>query len=500
MSISETHRGNLRWCAVVLGAAVAAFVAPLFGIRSLSLLLLVVIVAGSLAMIGAGLYHHRPAHPMPWYLLAASVPLFATGTAIGELGPATPWHPLDDLCTVTAYLCLGLAAVGWLQPRRLVGTRDLWLDSTLIGLSALLASWTFLISPILRQSTGFDTVLAAGFPLIEALLLTVLAHSLATVVRTETALRLLQAALIAVLIGGLLDSLAAAGTLVIGSQFALVPQQWGYLLAGLAALHPTMGATHADADVHPHHSRRRAGVIAVALVAASLVSAVGAELGAVDRAVICLLLTLLLAGVLVRSERAIARSLRSERRAQYQADHDLLTGLFNRSALLRAPHRHRQEWAGKPLCLLFIDLDGFKMVNDSYGHAVGDELIAEAAARIRRTARRSDVTARYGGDEFVVLATRTRAEAAVLAQQLLGAFVRPFDLSCGEIPITASIGVACVATRPTDSTVYDLIRAADAAMYHAKEYRLGLAFHDALRAAPHHRPPLRAGRPTSTAV
>ncbi|MBR7539955.1 diguanylate cyclase, partial [Mycobacterium tuberculosis] len=83
-----------------------------------------------------------------------------------------------------------------------------------------------------------------------------------------------------------------------------------------------------------------------------------------------------LVGVLVRSERAIVRSARSERRAQYQADHDMLTGLLNRSALLRAPARNRELWAGRPICLLFLDLDGFKTINDSYGHAVGDELIA----------------------------------------------------------------------------------------------------------------------------
>ncbi|MFC4125264.1 diguanylate cyclase [Nocardia rhizosphaerae] len=498
MTTDQTRHRNRHWFAVLLGAAAAVLVAPLFGVRSLSLLLLIVIVAGSLAMIGYGLYRYRPAHRLPWYLLSTSVPLFAAGTAMRELGPHPAWHPVDDACTLAAYLCLGLAAVCWLRPRRLGGGRDLWLDSTLIGLSALLAAWTFLISPILRGHLGMDIMPAATYPVIDALLLTVLAHSLATVVRTEVALRLLQAALTLVLIGAVLESLTATGTLSIG-QFALVPQQLAYLLAGAAALHPTMAALHETGDVHPHRSRRRAGVIAVALVAASLASAVGADLGTGDRIVICLLLTLLLVGVLVRSERAIARSLRSERRAKYQADHDLLTGLYNRSALLRAPHRHRHEWAGKPLCLLFIDLDGFKMVNDSYGHAVGDELIAAAAARIRRATRRTEITARYGGDEFVVLAARSRPEAAILAQQLLGAFIRPFDLSCGEIPITASIGVACLSTRPTNSTVYDLLRDADAAMYHAKEYRLGLAFHDELRQST--RRGLRStGEPTSTAV
>ncbi|MFD3425232.1 diguanylate cyclase [Nocardia fluminea] len=482
MTISETRYGSLRRCVVLLGAAGAVLIAPLAGGRALPFLLLIAIVAGSLAMIGYGIYCHRPAHRAPWYLLAASVPLFAAGTAVRALGLHPSWHPVDDLCTLAASLCLGLAAVGWLQPHLFRNARDLWLDSTLIGLSALLASWTFLISPILRHSTGFvDTALAASYPVIHALLATVLAHSLATVVRSETSLRLLQAALVAVLVGGMIESLTAAGTIAVDPEFALVPQQWAYLLAGLAAVQPTMGTLREAEDVGPHRSRQRAAMIAVALVAASLVSVVGAELGVVDRVVICALLTLLLVGVLVRSERAIARSMRSERRAKYQADHDLLTGLYNRAALLRAPHRYREQWAGKPLCLLFIDLDGFKMVNDSYGHAVGDELIANAASRIRRTTASADLTARYGGDEFVVLSPRSRAEAAVLAEHILGAFIRPFELSCGEIPITASIGVACLTTRPTETTIYDMIRTADAAMYHAKEYGLGLSFHDELR-------------------
>ncbi|WP_446226131.1 diguanylate cyclase domain-containing protein [Nocardia sp. IBHARD005] len=500
MIIGETRYGSLQRWVVLLGAAGAVLIAPLAGGRALPFLLLIVIVAGSLAMIGFGLRSHRPTHRLPWYLLAVSVPLFAAGTAIRALGLHPGWHPVDDLFTLAATVCLGLAAVGWLQPHKISSARDLWLDSTLIGLSALLASWTFLISPILRHGTGFDTLLAASYPVIHALLATVLAHSLATVVRSETSLRLLQAALIAVLVGGLVESLAAAGTIAVDPEYALVPQQWAYLLAGLAAVQPTMGALRDNEDVHPHRSRQRAGMIAVALVAASLVSVVGADLGVGDRVVTCSLLTLLLVGVLVRSERAITRSMHSERRARYQADHDLLTGLFNRAALLRAQHRYREQWAGKPLCLLFIDLDGFKMVNDNYGHAVGDELIANAASRIRHTTARTDLTARYGGDEFVVLAARTRTEAAALAEHILGSFLRPFELSSGEIPITASIGIACMATRPTETTIYDLIRNADTAMYHAKEYRLGLTFHDDLRTPTARRPHLRTTDPASTAV
>ncbi|NKX88216.1 GGDEF domain-containing protein [Nocardia coubleae] len=500
MKVGTAHRGSTRWWTPSLGAVGVIAIAPLLGGRPLSFLLLLIVAAGSLTMIGVGLRRFRPANRLPWCLLATSIPLFAAGTTIRELDTHTTWHPADDLSTLAAYVCLALAAVGWLQPRRLAGACDSWLDSTLIGISALLTSWTFLISPILRHNTGLDAVIAVSYPVIDALLLTALAHSLVTVARSDIALRLLHVALLAVLVSGVVESLSAAGFLATQNPFGLVPHQLAYLLAGLAALHPTMDVSRDGAEAHPHRSRRRAGVIAVALVGASLMSVVGTDLGMGDRMVICLLLTSLLVGVLVRSERAIARSQFSERRAQYRADHDVLTGLLNRAALLRAPQRLRTQWAGKPLCLLFIDLDGFKMVNDSYGHAIGDELIARAASRIRRTARRTDVTARYGGDEFVVLSPRTRAEAAVLAEHLLGAFVRPFELSCGEIPITASIGVACVRTRPSDTTVYDLIREADAAMYHAKEHRLGLTFHDDMHRPGFRRALRRAADPTSTAV
>src|SRR5690606_37891763 len=245
--------------------------------------------------------------------------------------------------------------------------------------------------------------------------------------------------------------------------------------------HPTMTSLGAPHPIHPHHSRQRASFLAVALIVASLIPVVGSRLGTVDRVVVSSLCALLLIGVLVRSERAIVRSARSEKRAQYQADHDMLTGLLNRSALLRALARNRGHWAERPLCLLFIDLDGVKMVNDSYGHAVGDELIANAASRIRRAVRREDVVARYGGDEFVILAPLDRQESEGLATRLLATFIRPFELSAGEVPITASIGVACSGPRAAEADIYDLLREADSAMYHAKEYSLGYTFYDTCR-------------------
>ncbi|MFC9439182.1 diguanylate cyclase domain-containing protein [Nocardia sp. NPDC057030] len=452
--------------------------------KLLSFLTLATILVGTVAMITVGLRTYRPARPLPWYLLCASAVLSGAGVGLRNAFEQG-LHPLDDVCTLLAYLAVGLAALIWLRPRQVRSNYDLLLDSGLIGLGALLASWTFLISPILHNhDTTVNTMVAATYPVLDALLLTLIAHSVATSARSESSLRFVHVGLIAALLGDLGYSLDTAGAATFGREVMMIPLLAAYAIVGVSALHPTMTGLGAPRQIHPHQSRQRASFIAVALIVASLVPVVGSSLGTVDRVVVSSLFALLLIGVLVRSERAIVRSSRSERRAQYQADHDMLTGLLNRSALLRALNLNSERWAELPLCLLFIDLDGFKMVNDSYGHAVGDELIANAASRIRRVVLRDDVVARYGGDEFVVLSPLDRQAAATLAERLLGAFVRPFELSAGEIPITASIGIACGSPRSTESTVYDLIRDADSAMYHAKEYSLGYAFHDDARHAP----------------
>ncbi|MBF6336944.1 GGDEF domain-containing protein [Nocardia abscessus] len=491
MTPSEQPQASCRpslgsgWHAVLLGGSGAAIAVHLaLDSQLVAFVTMVVIVGETLAMIAVGLHTHRPAHPLPWYLLSGSAVLFAVGTTLRDIGDHAV-HPLDDAFTLLGYLGVGLAALFWLWPRQVHGDYDLLLDSALIGLGALLASWTFLISPILQSTdAGLDVLVAATYPVLDALLLTLVAHSMATSTRAETSLWLLHAGLIAVLLGDLGYSLETAGATAFGREVLLAPLLAAYATVGVAALHPTMAALGTPRRIHPHHSRQRASLIAIALIVASLVPVVGSSLHPLDRVVVSSLFALLLIGMLVRSERAIVRSARSERRAQYQADHDMLTGLLNRSALLRALRQRGRQWTEQPICLLFIDLDGFKRVNDSYGHAVGDELIATAAARIRRVVRPEDVVSRYGGDEFVVLAALARPEAAVLAERLLGAFVRPFGLSAGEIPITASVGVACVGPRSSDPDMHSLLRDADAAMYHAKHDALGYAFHDDVRRPP----------------
>jgi diguanylate cyclase (GGDEF)-like protein/PAS domain S-box-containing protein len=164
-----------------------------------------------------------------------------------------------------------------------------------------------------------------------------------------------------------------------------------------------------------------------------------------------------------------------EDQLQHEAFHDPLTGLANRAlfadrvthALARSA-RHPED----RLAVLFLDLDDFKVVNDSLGHAAGDELLSAVAERIRACLRRQDTPARLGGDEFGILVEETDEEAAgQVAERILAALRQPFALDSRQLFAQASIGIALgTAARAAGDgdSAEDLLRNADAAMYTAK--------------------------------
>lgn len=164
------------------------------------------------------------------------------------------------------------------------------------------------------------------------------------------------------------------------------------------------------------------------------------------------------------------RKLRDELR--HRALHDPLTGIPNRDLfghqLKKALARARRDGDdGAPVSLLYIDLDGFKRINDDLGHEAGDELLKELARRLQRILREGDTLARLGGDEFAILLDRTdRDEAVSVAERVLQAIEAPCELTAGRVSVGASIGVAVGAAEPCDAEV--LLRQADEAMYRVK--------------------------------
>ena len=160
----------------------------------------------------------------------------------------------------------------------------------------------------------------------------------------------------------------------------------------------------------------------------------------------------------------------TEDRIRHRALHDSLTGLPNRVLFLdRLEHAlARLRRRGTRAAILFLDFDRFKLVNDSLGHQVGDELLAAAAPRLRQAVRASDTVARFGGDEFGILLEDVSGEheAVETAERIASVFTRPFVLAGSEHFVTTSIGIALA---QGDELPDELIRDADAAMYRAKE-------------------------------
>ncbi|HXK55104.1 MAG: EAL domain-containing protein [Gammaproteobacteria bacterium] len=161
----------------------------------------------------------------------------------------------------------------------------------------------------------------------------------------------------------------------------------------------------------------------------------------------------------------------SERKLYHLAHHDPLTGLPNRLLMIaRLEHALKQSLRNPTLlALMFIDLDRFKNVNDSYGHALGDQLLVNVARRLKSHLRSGDTIARIGGDEFVVLLEQLRQadQAAALAQSCIDALARPFAIAGQEIFITPSIGISLFPGDGSDAE--SLLKHADIAMYRSKE-------------------------------
>ncbi|EXG82896.1 diguanylate cyclase (GGDEF) domain-containing protein [Cryptosporangium arvum DSM 44712] len=419
----------------------------------------------------------RPGDRAPWQHMCVAGLLFLTGIAIRiivpetAVSPPTPMAMIPNVVVIPGYLMSAYAFAGLLRRRRADEDDPAWVDAVLVGVASALLAWTYLVQPSIER-TGLPLIQLANsfFPVIDVVLVVLVAQlALAGGVRAPTLWLLIVGS--ASLFGGdFLYSVRDGNLADLPAHYVDALYTAAFLLFGAATLHPSMRTlTEPQQIVVRDLSRARTVVIAVVLlipIGVMTAEPVGGALDRWVRAVLCSLIVLALLFRVVRSNNSRARAEDAIRR---RATHDALTDLPNRELLSEtiATWGDRAVADGQEISLLFIDLDRFKMINDHWGHRVGDELLCAVAGRLSANLRGTDLVCRTGGDEFVVVlagpSARTLAEAT--AGRVLDLFSRPFLLSVGEVVTSASIGVASAVS---GAEALELIRDADTAMYEAK--------------------------------
>ncbi|GIE76755.1 hypothetical protein Aph02nite_27050 [Actinoplanes philippinensis] len=429
----------------------------------------------ALAVIAAGLIAAARSLPvdqrriwMPWI---AGVGCAITGSAV--------WQVRMDValvCWLVFYLPITVAVVRMIEARALPRPvrHAIAKDVAVATVAMTVFAWYVLIQPTLAKSAGgggWSTVAAFCFPLgdvvIVGLALTVLLAPGRRTASEHLIVTGLTLSLLADLGNALLPPTARAD-IWYTPTYLLVN---GMLTA--AVLHRSR-ATPAEPAVRaataPGMRGWRMALLGTALCAVGL-STIALPNRGWDRAPATAAMITMIAVILSRLRRAVTDLENAERMLRHQATHDQLTGLANRARLL---HEMRDAVRASPT-LFFVDLDGFKAVNDTHGHHCGDIVLKVVAKRLTGIVRRSDTVARLGGDEFVVCCTGlTGADVTALTARIEGALAEPIDVGAGPVTIGASIGVLTLppadplTEQSAEDLISNLLSTADAAMYEAK--------------------------------
>ena len=415
-----------------------------------------------------------------WLCLSLACLSWAVGETIWtvyELGldTATPFPSLADLGFLGFPLGASAALAVFPSGASSSDRRRMTLDGLIAAAAFALISWSTALGAVVSAGGGSSLAIwvSGAYPVsdIALLVLSVLVLSRSRTHRVVLGCVAAGLAMMAVSDSGF-AYLTAQGTYQTGN---VVDLGW-FLAFSILALSPlTPAATSSQEQAEPVAV---AGALLpyVPLVAAAGFlgwrSTEGRALGVSQAALIALIVGLILIRQLltVRDNQRLAAAL-AERESQlrHQAFHDGLTGLANRALYVdRVAHAlelHRRD--RRTLAICFLDLDGFKQVNDTFGHAAGDELLRQAAERFRQVLSDADTLARFGGDEFAVL-LEAGPNPLTLAHELLRTLAAPFPIAGRAVAVLASIGVAQVERDAETPSVDDLLTRADVAMYAVK--------------------------------
>jgi diguanylate cyclase (GGDEF)-like protein len=425
-------------------------------------------------LLGPRWQHAEPRRP--WTFLGIASALFLIGalarSQAKDVEGAAAFVP--DLFTLPGYFFMIAGLIVLLRARGGV-ERHAIIDGLIVWVGAAVPTLLLLSLPAagIRGRSASVSLTAGIYPLVDTVLVLLLVNLAFTTAIRKPSYLLLIGTMILLLGGDLWYAIEGVnGKLAPSNQWMDFPFLLGFVLIGTAALHPSVvDLSRATPLPVQAWSWRRLVLVIPAIAVPFVLTAFtkgstktgGAVLGIGGAIIVTLLF--------VRAISAVSSYAVAQRRYQHQATHDQLTGLPNRSML--ASHVDQLLLGGTPrgswVWVYFLDLDGFKLVNDSWGHAAGDQLIAELGRRLRHMVPPEAMVARVGGDEFVIAYVGGRTDAAHLADRVLEIFSEPLRMRGAEVIISTSVGIAASLPEPTASgNAEALMRDADTAMYQAK--------------------------------
>lgn len=433
-----------------------------------------------------GIRRYRPSAPSAWYMMAAGQGLWLIADVLfsvqQDLLGMDDFPSLADLFYLLGYPVFAVS-LAMLVHDRTRSRRELGplLDSATVTAGLTLLSWVLLARPTIESMEGSigAAAVAAAYPAMDILLVGGLIRLVSSPGGRSQAFRYLLAALLLLVSA---DTMSVAFDLYASNEFAAVDYLWmfSYVAWGAAALHPSMTTLSNPVSNPQLHFRgvRLLAVILATMIAPSILAVHELTGVPVDNWAVIVGSVVMFLLVVIRMNLAIEQIAAAHEALEVlqdelsvQATHDPLTGLANRvqSMRLLAGALGRARRKGTTVGLLFIDLDGFKEVNDTHGHRSGDEVLRQAARRMEQVTREGDFLGRLGGDEFIVGIEDAEDEAAVLvlANRLVTVMKQPIQVTDDlAVQVGASVGVAVGRGGETD--VETLLHEADLAVYQAK--------------------------------
>lgn len=488
------RRGRLSPAGVFLLAGYLISIAMCLGLfGSLKPIAYTGIGLTSILVLAGTVWRRRPSHLWPWALITgALVLLMGKGVlrhALQTLGDVSANRSLlPDALALPGYLLLTVGLIGFSRwstwkDRRL----GIILDGMIAALALSLLGWIFVLQPFLHQydSTIAISLVLLAYPTASIFLFVMtLWTALNPAHKHAPALWLLVAAVSGLFLGDVGHMLAEMNAIRLPGNLIDLPYALGYVTAAATALHPSMRTlTERTSRYNTKPMKGRIVTTAIALIVPALIATYRLGASDSDRVVLVTLMLAMTVATILRLVLALRTADRSEQILAFQAYHDSLTGLPNRrrmeeelSDLLEQPAVDNTRVA-----LLYLDLDRFKLVNDTLGHSRGDMLLTQVAKRLRSNVRDTDMVARIGGDEFTIILNYivSRSHALDIAERILASLRDPFMIDGLSYNVSASIGIAFASRGDTGVTAETLVRYADTAMYHVKhDGRDGVAVFD----------------------